>query len=490
LSDPEVVEGDIAIDPEEQEQEQQGRERRWWGLLAVILILLLLMFCIVTSVDVWVRGGSEQARFIARNAECLQCHTELIPEFGRADVHDPFAKRDCTTCHTKHGKVVSVRVDRSAGEAFKRFRTMLEWLPLRWFFSLTEGSVQEAGTVGAASSDQIQIKAKGGESMLVLPPEELCWMCHGDLGVKLSDPFPHQPFMAGRCGNCHNPHASDYSSLLTQAPNRICLTCHPFSEELAKQQVHPPAEQGWCTDCHDPHASKFKGILEARQRELCFRCHPTVAVMEGLPVQHQPFLNDNCTGCHEHHASDDLPLLDAPQPQLCYNCHPAIRNQFALPSSHPIGLELTCGSCHDPHAAQYSGLLNARNNSFCYQCHASFQVTYEANDHRGTLCIRCHTPHGSRYTPILRAANPPLCLQCHARRDFDENPPNKAANNHPVGPAHYDVNARKNLTCTTSCHNPHGTELNFMLRYFEYPKDGGCLMCHAVTPGKRVGIDF
>ena len=29
-----------------------------------------------------------------------------------------------------------------------------------------------------------------------------------------------------------------------------------------------------------------------------------------------------------------------------------------------------------------------------------------------------------------------------------------------------------------------------MLRYFASSKDGGCLMCHAVTAGARVGIDY
>ncbi len=29
-----------------------------------------------------------------------------------------------------------------------------------------------------------------------------------------------------------------------------------------------------------------------------------------------------------------------------------------------------------------------------------------------------------------------------------------------------------------------------MLRYFDSFYDGGCLMCHAVTKGSRVGIDY
>ncbi len=93
-----------------------------------------------------------------------------------------------------------------------------------------------------------------------------------------------------------------------------------------------------------------------------------------MPVQHQPFLNDNCTGCHEPHGSDYTPLLVQAQPELCYKCHPRFRTSSRKPSHHPIGLDLTCASCHNPHAAQYPGLINAQNNEFCYECHGDKQA--------------------------------------------------------------------------------------------------------------------
>ncbi len=206
--------------------------------------------------------------------------------------------------------------------------------------------------------------------------------------------------------------------------------------------------------------------------------------MDGLPVQHAPFMNDDCTGCHEPHGSDYRPLLVSHQPGLCYKCHPGTEDQFAAPSHHPVGVTLRCSSCHDPHAAQYRGLIAAKDNAFCYRCHNDVAPQFEDSEHTIVLCIRCHTPHGSRYRPMLTNANPPLCLECHEAEHFDE------GKNHPVRPVHYDVNARTPLTCTTSCHNPHGTERPSMLRHFSYPDDGGCLMCHAVRAGDIVGIDF
>jgi predicted CXXCH cytochrome family protein len=487
LTDPEVVRDDVDMDSEEQ---HAGRERRWWGLLAVIPILLLLMFCVVTSAQVWIVGGPEQARFVARNAECLQCHTDMIPDFNDVSVHNPFALRECTACHTPHGRKVSVSVIKAPAQVWRRYTTALQWLPLKWWYNLSSGEGGQIGVKGKGGTEVKSVSVKGRRSNLVMPETELCWTCHGSMGKLLGDTYRHQPFEAGRCTNCHNPHSSANRRLLVQAPNKLCFTCHPIGMELNRTQSHPPAKQGWCIDCHNPHASNFKGMLVARQRELCFRCHPTVAVLQDMSVQHVPFLNDNCTGCHEPHGSDSLPLLKKPQPTLCYKCHPQIANQFAQPSHHPVGVKLQCSSCHNPHAAQYRGLISARDNEFCYRCHGQIQASYDESKHKKKLCIECHTPHGSAYQPILRDSNPDLCLRCHPPQNFDESSATVYRDNHPVRPKHVDVNSGKALTCTTSCHNPHGTINNYMLRQFDFPKDGNCLMCHAVTPGKRVGIDF
>lgn len=487
MTDSEVVQDDIDIDSPEEEEDE--RKRRRWIVLAVIALLLLLLFCCVTASQIWYLGSSEQARFVARNLECLQCHTELIPAFSSVSVHDPFAKKECLTCHTPHGKNVAVTVTRGPAEYLTRVSTVIRWLPLRWWLSLAgavSGGTAENGSNGASSVS----KVKGGTAGLVVPETELCWTCHGSMGKKLGDEFQHTPFATGRCGECHDPHASKQPTLLVQAPDQLCFTCHPMGMEINREQSHPPAAAGWCIDCHDPHASRFEGIIVARQRELCFRCHPTVAVLSGMAVQHAPFLNDDCTGCHQPHGSDYVPLLNAVQPDLCYQCHPAIEDQFSRPSHHPVGVKLECGSCHDPHATQYRGLVNAQGNQFCYRCHGRMQAGFADSQHSGRLCVNCHTPHGSTCDPILVQRNPDLCFQCHDSLDYNENTKQTHRNNHPVQPNWYDVNAEAPLTCTSSCHNPHETDKNHMLRYFSSPFDGNCLMCHAVTRGSRVGIDY
>ena len=107
---------------------------------------------------------------------------------------------------------------------------------------------------------------------------------------------------------------------------------------------------------------------------------------------------------------------------------------------------------------------------------AAIMASYDVSAHLGLLCVDCHTPHGSPYVPILRQGNPDLCLACH--------PNYEGPNKHPVRPTYYDIVANTGLTCSSTCHDPHGTPYWAMLNYY-WPRDEICLACHP-----RVGIDF
>lgn len=479
VDDTQIIE-DIADD-----QDDRRKSKRW---LWLVLLLLLLLCSVTTIVDTWISRGPDQSRFITRNLECLQCHTELIPDMALPSVHNPFLMRECTVCHTPHGREVERTTFAGVSRTWQRVRTLIEWLPLKWLLGAYDSIAgvtdsDAGGEVISTSTEQV----KDGESYLVAPADELCWICHGNLGVKLSEAYPHNPFMRGSCTNCHDPHASEFRTLLVQDERDLCVTCHPVASEMAADQVHPPFEGRYCTNCHDPHASEWRGILVDNQRDLCFMCHPSVAPLSLKGVQHNPFQYDNCTGCHEPHGSDYRPLLVRDTPNLCYLCHPDIQTDFLKPSSHPVdSSKLDCAGCHNPHAADYSALLVAKDNRLCYTCHKQYPLpaTYDASAHNEArvLCIGCHTPHGSQWSPILRESNPDLCLGCHGAYE--------GKNKHPVRPTFYDVNARKGLTCSSSCHDPHGTTHNYMLKQYDSPLDGNCLICHAVTDGIRVGVDY
>jgi predicted CXXCH cytochrome family protein len=488
-----VVDEEVEVlDVEQIERRAEGDSHRRSRLALALILLLLLLLCVVTTVaDVYTTAPqSSRVQAVLRNLECLQCHVELIPDFSKTAVHNPFENKSCTVCHTPHGEVVRTAVTQGPVERWERFRTLIEWLPLRIACQVTPGT-GPVGRVGGTTTATETVSPRG-TSTLRQPLPELCWTCHGNVAPEMGLAFQHNPFFKGQCLTCHDPHASDFKRLMVVSERDLCMTCHPIAAEIAKRQKHPPFADRSCTVCHRPHASEWKRLLVARQRVLCFSCHPRVAQMASLPVQHGPFLNDNCTGCHQPHASDYLRLLVLDQPPLCYTCHPRIGDDFLRVSHHPVGaVRLTCADCHDPHAAQYKALLDATDNAFCYGCHGStYQVSIETSLHRRTLCIRCHTPHGSDWKPLLRDSNPDLCLGCHSPMYYDESSRTVFRNNHPVRPWHLDVAAGKPLTCTSTCHNPHGTANNFMLRNWIFPYDGGCLQCHGVVPGKRVGVDF
>ena len=95
------------------------RSRRRWPLL--LLLLLLLLLCSVTSVvDVFIDRKPDEARFIARNLECLQCHTELIPDFDTRLGPQPVHAAECTVCHTPHGKDVERTIVSGGSRTFER----------------------------------------------------------------------------------------------------------------------------------------------------------------------------------------------------------------------------------------------------------------------------------------------------------------------------------------------------------------------------------
>ncbi|MDY0341112.1 MAG: cytochrome c3 family protein [Coriobacteriia bacterium] len=464
--------------------------RRGRGVFAVVVLILLVLFAMTTAMQVLsLRSEDEVVRGITDNLECLQCHVELIPEFDRDVVHNPFMAEQCTTCHTPHGQLETETVFDGAVQGWNRARTLVEWIPVKLVLDIFDRDGEQSVEDGAVKS-VTETQIKGETSELVLPGNELCMMCHGDMGSLINSAYPHAPFANGNCIDCHDPHASDFSSMLTMTVEDLCITCHPIGPELDRMQVHAPVAGFHCTDCHDPHGSAYRGILVDAQRDLCFTCHPSVARLSGMAVQHGPYANDACTDCHEPHGSDYGPLLRAPEPVLCYGCHPGIETDFRRASHHPVGtISLDCTGCHDAHATNYQSLLYGDDNGICYDCHAKpIQATYDKSAHLNTPCWGCHTPHGSDYGPLLKGPQPEVCFPCHARQHFDD----AAAGykNHPVRSVYYDVSAGTDLTCTTTCHDPHGTSHNYMLRHYDSPKDGNCLICHAVTPGDIVGVDF
>jgi predicted CXXCH cytochrome family protein len=559
-------------DGAEAPQDPTSRRGTRVALLAVVILLLALTLCWYAESIGLNESISQRATFLARNSECLRCHTEVLRSAADASVHEPFLKQQCSSCHNQHTGLLEVRVDSDIDSEVTTLGGWLRWGPFRWVANWYERVVLRVSAESQRTSRQAQL----GEATLVATPRTLCWTCHGNLRPERDRGYPHQPFASSNCVSCHNPHSSKHTPLLKVSSEDLCVTCHPIGRELARAFTHPPVEQLDCMDCHEAHASDHNGILVAAQRDLCFTCHPSIAAMSTRAVQHQPVVGDNCTGCHEPHGAEEAPLLKDATPQLCYRCHSSIEPRFARASHHPVGVSIECESCHEVHASQNDALLVQPQSALCVGCHTDIAALASLPSQHEPFsdepCTACHVPHGSQYGPLLRNPQPNICYRCHPQigvaMQRDSHHPEECSRCHGVHaashdkllfadagndlcyschptislsylqsphsrlvcvdchvahgsqfgalrreeptslcsschkadephirfvgegahratPQFFDVHAEAPLTCTSSCHNPHGTPYLYMMRDLEWYFDGTCLRCH-----KGVGVRF
>lgn len=387
-----------------------------FALCVLILIVLPLIALIYPYLF------APKARVLTAEAEaCLECHSDVKAEYDLSVLHSPFDKGECLDCHTSPCE-------------------------------------------------------PGNRSRLLAPQKELCLTCHQHQAQEMKTIFRHQPFEAGRCTDCHKPHASNYSGLLPRHINDFCVTCHPISSDLAKSDVHPPFKEHRCADCHSPHGSDYKGMLSDSQNVVCMLCHKEIAEDLQKSVTHLPVAQGKCTSCHNPHSTDTVSLLLSNQPSICYDCHSELETDFKRASHHPVGTrKLNCTGCHRAHGSSYSYLKIASGNNLCYVCHGDKEYRYEVTPHAVMEdiagpgdCMNCHTVHGSDYGPLLVRDGISLCVSCHSFAGMK--------NQHPVGTTLVDANTKGALTCSSSCHNPHGTGRRAMLGSLP---DGLCLECHS-----------
>ncbi len=352
--------------------------------------------------------------------KCLDCHKAKEAKY----VHLPYKQAQCLSCHTRH--------------------------------------------------------RKGQKSELKAPLKKLCLTCHGSIGEEMRLHFSHLPVEKGRCLECHENHVSNHKNLLVEKSEDLCIACHRIAEELEMSDTHEPFELRQCLSCHVAHGSVFDKGLRDSQKELCVICHIDIAKAEVKTVQHLPFENGRCTDCHGGHATNHDSQLVKARPDLCYICHPTIEPYFRKASRHPAtaGAALTCSSCHNPHADNYKNLLASQGPNLCFTCHGDKKAFYVPSAHnevirRGGvgLCQNCHQVHGSDYRPLLIKDSISICKDCHPDWAHEKT-------SHPVGEGYTDELMGTRLTCSSSCHNPHGTRYRNML---EQVPDGLCLKCHKAS---------
>ncbi len=414
----------------------------------------------------WERQALGDARLVAPlDRLCWTCHGNLGPERTMDYQHQPFAANNCTSCHDPHASNFAP-VLRAAPRAL-----CVTCHPIGREINRTYAH-QPAAEYRCLECHKPHASDYSG--ILIAGQRDLCFTCHPSVASLSTMSVQHQPFIGDNCTGCHEPHGADATPLLTESDPQLCYSCHAtFPERFSRASHHPVGSVLNCSACHQPHASDTSGLLAATsERALCVSCHADIGAMSYLSVQHAPFEDEPCTSCHVPHGSPYSPLLLNPQPNLCYICHPALAEAMDKPSHHPD----ECSRCHTVHASEYPKLLLTQNNNgLCYECHSGIQPSFVKSSHAQISCQDCHRPHGSRYEALLRGSGPKMCTECHTplpkyMGDGDQS--------HRASRRFLDIHAAEPLTCTSTCHNPHGSKYVHMTRNYPAGKDGLCLQCH------------
>lgn len=352
---------------------------------------------------------------------------------------------------------------------------------------------------------------------------EMCTLCHK---MKFKSSI-HEPVTKGECLKCHDPHSSQFPSLIkTSTKGELCYTCHEETEAfLSSTYMHAPVAKGDCIQCHAAHSANTEQLLISEGTDLCLSCH-----MEELESQldleylHRPVLED-CGKCHYSHGGDNPMLTLMDQPEICYGCHQDLARIVETSSNvHEGALKgKSCSNCHAAHASSYPALLVNHPYDLCLSCHdqeikkpdgtvvENMARLIEENPYRhGPVvrknCVACHDPHGTNIFSLLRKTYPQefyapfyieeyaLCFQCHPQEIFLEDCTTTLTNfrDGEVNLHFLHVNKQdKGRTCR-ACHETHASSQKAHIRsavpygdwefplVFESNDDGGtCLSgCH------------
>jgi predicted CXXCH cytochrome family protein len=153
-------------------------------------------------------------------------------------------------------------------------------------------------------------------------------------------------------------------------------------------------------------------------------------------------------------------------PETCLQCHANTRAEFSLPHTHPVlAGKIACTNCHEPHRGEANAAGGARSlvtqsNATCAKCHPA-QTQHYTFPHEAMRegCVSCHSPHGSVNDKMLKARGTSLCYQCHFQSQTSGTQIMHGGVNH-------SGNVIRGTCWTAGCHEAvHGSNVNSNLRY-------------------------
>lgn len=279
-------------------------------------------------------------------ALCTACHKTDSPAMQTAHQHQPLSS--CVSCHDPH----------SSNRKGLMLPIMHEPFAERDCSSCHE----------PAKNGKLVLRNDGFS--------ELCLQCHAETRELLnSAPYVHGILLElDTCITCHDPHASRNANELLRPVVEQCVGCHVqrARERSTKEFLHDPAfRDGGCVICHEPHAAHERSRLRAPINDLCMTCHASDARGDaGSNSKTLLLFGESVTLPGDYLQSIKKIALKAGERKG----HPTAEHPVAeqVDPSEPTR-PMTCISCHDPHAAQGSPrrfVTGTKSMSpLCVRCH-------------------------------------------------------------------------------------------------------------------------
>jgi len=261
------------------------------------------------------------------------------------------------------------------------------------------------------------------------PEQPKCTECHSDLIEKKN---LHTPAKEA-CDNCHQVNTADHPEkvstglFLTEQVPGLCFTCHEDVKKEVDTTRHTHqavTTKKQCMNCHSPHSSDESKLLTGKKTDICLSCHNRETEVNGVKTKNisllvktskviHPALNGGCTSCHKPHSSPENYLLISAFPTefyvggkkdsfaVCWECHDSdllelkttttstnFRNgEKNLHNLHLAGVRgRSCVVCHDVHASNNKFLILDKIAFGKW----SFTMNYAPSDSGGSCSPGCH----------------------------------------------------------------------------------------------------
>ena len=257
----------------------------------------------------------------------------------------------------------------------------------------------------------------------------------------------------------------------------ILLSCSPSARSPITPAVttSPPKAEDYvgaetCKSCHEESYAKFShtkmGRLflnhprDASEKNACETCH-------GPGRAHVEAGGGKGAGGLITFAKNDHTPVEQ-RNQVCLGCHGRGNRLFWSGSAHD-SREVACTSCHKvmTDITPRAQLAKATEMETCGTCHQRQRAQQYRSSHmpvrEGKMtCTSCHNPHGTISQALLKEPSVnDSCFTCHAEKR---------------GPFLWE-HAPVTESCV-NCHDPHGTNHERMLKA---AKPRLCQQCHVET---------